>query len=1019
MLLLLLFFITAGGAWVYWNSPSIDTARPTIEHYLQQELELKELHLGELSWHWSGFLWLNVDRLDFASPDHGISYHNGSASVRIPLSVLFNGEIVPDKIRLQRGILDIQLDNSATAPLLPKQLILDGIQINWHASSGQDARGWHGELADVHLKLNASTRKVDATSPAFNLSAQWDEDGLPSQLNVHCKHTDWLPEPMRQYIKGSPQADITLRRYDKQSWNVEGSITSAQPISMRLGQQGDIYQFNSLTTKLQIQAGNNIKQTDPFSLKQIDIQALAWTLADHHISAKGQWQHGKLLLTADSDQLPMPLIWSWLQPLGDEEWQHWLTLMQHGIAKQASANLSLNWSEPLTSWPNTEAFASMQYQVQAQLEHADIALGVSNGSLRNTRATIDLDQDALVAHIEETTLPKELGHSSGSLRIPLDTLLLHITGTSNADVANLLRWFGPSQVNEWKWNKARANSHFELLWDPSEESPKEARITLQPDGEWNINVLKFPLQLSHGEVQWDQNSGLSLHGMHLSGKHMKGTFSFNAAAKNEVWKITSLQAQGTSDLAPLAAHFQLPMAHAGGTVTSILRFYNGQWSGKLDMTDASWEHLLGSDKKPGERFSLQYHGLLDMKAKLPTIYIDKLTSSGSHIKLHDGAGSINRSGLQMQLNGLHTPSFSGNLKIDVPFADNLIWKIDAKARYLNRNALPDSLDHSEKLIDKNWLLRADIDRFDWDDARMSGVHLRLASDNNSLGIMEAALIHTSQMDIMDVDARFTLPGEGRVELRKFSALFEKQTLTMSATLSPEIDGGMRWKGFAELHGDFGHLMNKGGLSNRFLEGDGRLLFSGQGLILKEQPWWQGLDGRLRMRVNQGRILEGGTLTTLLSAINLSQLPALLLGQRKDLTGPGIMYERLQMEAIMQDQTIHIRNVAMRSSAFDLVGQGNMDVDKNTIDLFLIAKPLQNLDALLSKIPLVRDLLGGRSHSLMRKVYHLSGPFTDAKVKAVRPREAGLSEAGIIERLFNIPNNWFGSAENKPPVQTGK
>jgi len=993
--------------------------RPNIENYLQQELELNELHLGELSWHWTGFLWLNVDRLDFASPDHGISYHNGSASVRIPLAVLFNGEIAPDKIRLQGGILDVQLDNSATAPLLPEQLILDSIQINWHSSSGQGTSDWHGELTDVHLKLNAATRKIEATSPAFTLSAQWDMDGLPRQLNVHCKHIDWLPEPIRQHLKGSPQADITLLRNDKQSWDMEGSITSAQPISIRLAQNDDIYQFNSLTAKIQIQTNNDIAQTDQFSLKQVDIDELAWSLADNQVSAKGQWKNGKLQLTADSDQLPMPLIWSWLQPLGDKEWQHWLKLMQHGIAKQASAKLSLNWPEPLKDGPNKKDFELMRYQVQVQLENADIALGISNGSLLNTRASVNLDQDALVAHIEDTTLPKELGHSSGSLRIPLDTLLLHITGTSNADVANLLRWFGPSLVNEWKWNKARANSHFELLWDPSEESPREARMTLQPDGVWNINVFKFPLQLSQGEVQWEQNRGLSLHEMHLSGKHMKGTFSFDAAAQGEKWKITSLQAKGTSDLAPLAAHFQLPIAHAGGTVSSSLRFYDGQWSGKLDMQNASWEHLLGSDKKPGELFSLQYHGLLDMSAKLPTIYIDKLTSAGNLIKLHDGAGSINRSGLQMQLNGLHTPSFSGNLKIDVPFDDNTVWKIDAKARYLNRNALPDTLDHAESLINKNWLLRADIERFDWDDARMSGVHLRLASDNNSLGIMEAALIHTTQMDIMDVDARFTLPGEGNVELRKFSARFEKQTLTMSATLSPETDGGMRWKGFAELHGDFGHLMNKGGLSSRFLEGDGHLLFSGQGLILKEQPWWQGLDGRLRMRVDQGRILEGGTLTTLLSAINLSQLPALLFGQRKDLSGPGIMYERLQMEAIMQNQTIHIRNVAMRSSAFDLVGQGNMNVDKNIIDLFLIAKPLQNLDALLSKIPLVRDLLGGRSHSLMRKVYHLSGPFTDAKVKAVRPREAGLSEAGIIERLFNIPNNWFGPGENKLPEQTGK
>jgi len=114
-----------------------------------------------------------------------------------------------------------------------------------------------------------------------------------------------------------------------------------------------------------------------------------------------------------------------------------------------------------------------------------------------------------------------------------------------------------------------------------------------------------------------------------------------------------------------------------------------------------------------------------------------------------------------------------------------------------------------------------------------------------------------------------------------------------------------------------------------------------------------------------------------------------------------------MEAIMQDKEIDIRNIAMRSTAFDVVGYGGMDIADNTIDLYLILRPLQNLDAVLSKIPLLRDVLGGQAHSLMRKVYHMHGPFTDAKVETMRPEEAGLKKAGIIEHLFSLPNIWFG------------
>jgi hypothetical protein len=124
-----------------------------------------------------------------------------------------------------------------------------------------------------------------------------------------------------------------------------------------------------------------------------------------------------------------------------------------------------------------------------------------------------------------------------------------------------------------------------------------------------------------------------------------------------------------------------------------------------------------------------------------------------------------------------------------------------------------------------------------------------------------------------------------------------------------------------------------------------------------------------------------------------------------------------MEAIMQNQNIHIRNVAMRSAAFDMIGHGSMDINKDEIDLYLITQPLQNLDALLAKIPLLRDILGGKSHSFMRKVYHMHGPFTHAKGETFTPKEENLASPGIIESLFSLPDNWFGTEKkNEMPVE---
>ena len=1004
VLLLLLLAASGFGSWLYWQAPGLDTLRPDIENYLSRNLELKEVHLGGLSWYWAGYLWLRSDSLDFISQQGDIAFHDGGVAVRIPFSALLTGNIQPDLIRLNGGTLELQHNDQAGAPMPTEQVILEDVTLNW------SYRQMQGSLPGLRLTLDGIHKRIDIASSALTLHAQLGDDGLPEQLNLSCNHINWLPQELRQQLKGDPAIDVVLQRTDRQKWQLNMAAKSELPITL-FPETIYTYSLNSIETELNI----TTRTEEPLALERVDISKAIWTLGNNTVAATGNWHAGVLSASASSESLAMPLIWSWLRPLGTEVWQNWLAMMQAGTAKQIKGELSLVWENPITTLPTAEAWQAMQYHLAADIEQADIALGLSEDFLLQTHAKVELDQEGLHAEILDAELPRQLGRSTGKLYIPWQTLELHVSGQSRVDVASLLRWLGPSQIHDWQWHQAQAESEFELVWHPSQAEPAQATASLKPIGIWDISILDAALKLSNGTAHWDQQHGLNISDMQFQTEHIDGSLSLATAADADgSWRITRVDATGNSDFTAMAAHFQLPVSHASGTIKTELHF-DKTWSGQVDMTDAGWQQLLGSSKKAGEAYRITYAGNIELNETLPTIHLTDLTSEGQALLIRNGAVRINRKAFTLKLDDLHTPSFSGSLDINIPF-DDTPWLLATKARYLNRNALPDALDHPDQLIDKSWLLVADIQRFDWNDAQMDGVHINLASAKNSVGLFEARKISTTQVTMTDVDARFSLPGNGKVDLRKLSAHVEKQFLTMSATLTPEVEGGMRWRGFAEISGNFGHLMTFGSLSKRFSDGDGHLLFSGQGIILRNQPWWQGIDGRLRLRADNGRILEGGTLTTLLAAFNLNELFKLLLGQRKDLTGPGMMYERLQMEAIMQNQDIQIRNVALRSSAFDLVGKGNMDIDKAEIDLYLIAQPLQNLDALLSKIPLLRDLLGGKSHSLMRKIYHMHGPFTDAKVEAVSAKDAGLDSPGIIDQLFNIPTEWFGSGDKKTAAE---
>jgi len=995
-------------AWVYWQTPGLDTIRPNIERYLQHDLNLKELQLGNLSWYWSGFLWIQADELNFTNLDESLAFHHGRVAVRLPLLAMLSGNVAPDRIRLSGGEIDVAFAASG-APAPVGQLILDHVTINWGYGD------LHGSIADLTLTLDGAKRSLKAAAPSLKLAGSLDQDGLLRELDLQCKDTGWLPESLRARLQGSALTGMHLKRSDQHSWQADFTLSSKAPVTIAPDARHS-FAFNSLEGELNITLDN----TETMQAERIDIKRLAWSLGENSITAHGSWQQGQLSLQAASGNLEMPLVWGWLHDLGDEQWRHWLTLMHTGHASRATGELKLAWALPLQQWPSDQAWQAMSYHLLADVEDADIALGISDDYLLQTRGQVDLNQDGLLATIAGTELPRGLGSSSGELRIPWDTLELDISGRAEADMAGLLKWLEPGIGADWQWHAARAKGTFKLLWDPSETEPKQASAVLEPLDTWHVSMFGQDLNLLAGSILWNKETGLTLNKMQIRADHMNAILSLAAspasvagpkpaAGTNKQWQLQSLDAHIQGKLSSLATRYQIPVSDVDGSISSTLH-YDGHWSGILDMQQAGWQHLLGSSKNIGEPFSLHYQGELKTVDGVPTVELSELQSRGNVLKLYGGSMSINRERIKARLKDMHTPSFSGSLAINVPF-DDKPWQADVRARYLNRNALPESLDHPQQLIDKRWILHANIDRFDWDEASMSGVRLNLSSQSDSVGEFEAAQIHTSQLDIMDVGARFTLPGQGRVELRKLAASVEKQHLLMSATLTPEEGGGMRWSGFTELEGDFGHLMKLGALSERFLGGRGHILFSGQGLILRDQPWWQGLDGRLRLRVDNGRILEGGSLTTLLAAINLSKLPALLFGKRDDLSGPGIKYERLQMEAIIQNQDIHIRNVAMRSTAFDLVGHGKLDIDQATIDLYLIARPLQNIDALLARVPLLRDIVGGAAHSFMRKVYHMYGPFTDAKVASVEPEQAGLASAGLIERMLALPNEWFGSEEN--------
>ncbi len=1001
VLFVLLAIVTVAvmAGWLF--APDLKEVRPEIEAFLKQELELKELKLGALSWYWAGSLGIKADASSFTNRDASVVVRDSRITVQILTMELLSGRFIPAGIRLSGGAIDVAVDAGSHSDHrgIPALVTLDDTELSWRYGE------YSGRLEHFTLLLDTEEQSLHARVPGARMSIQMGDQRFPEQVEISFSDLNWMPEIWRDKVSGSVAGEVSFKQTRAKHWNLDFALTSNEASPILFSILDTQWRFDSLKGKSVLESGSGEEL-----FKQLLFEPLELRSGESLIRAKAEWKAGQFILSATSPHVDMPLIWNGLRPLDDNRaWHAWLASMQGGVASDARAELSFSWAAPWKAQPSGSEWDSLQYHVTAHVEDADISLGLDQDAVVHTEADVELDQTGLKAIIVSTELPHAIGMAKGGLNILWDSLLIEVAGTAKADAGRLHAWLDADEAAQISWSAAAATAEFSIKWIPKEKLPRSVVLHLKPLAPWSLEVKDIPVEVPSGEVVWQLGEGIRFNELLWATPHLRGKADMVAKrGSSGAWKIVSMEARAEGPLSRLVGHFHLPIESAAGTLHTSLKF-DGRWHGNVDLKQASWLNLLGTEKAVGDSLNITYQGRSIEKQGAPTFLMEKIVCRDQLLRLR-GDGELSASGLRLNLKRLESRSFSGELAIFAPFGSDP-WELDVNADYLNRNALPATLPRSTELRQKSWALRAELKEFLWDDARIEGVTIRLASALNSTGVLKAKMLQSGDLTLNNVAAVFSMPGEGKIDLRSFEAGLDDLRLKLSATLTPGTQAGMLWKGFAKLEGNFGEMMKRAELSSLFENGDMYALFSGQGELLREQPWWQGLNGRLRLRVDDGRIMTGGTLTKFLAATNIADLPALFVGDREDLTKPGLGYERLQLEAVLHGKRAEIHQLAIRSSAMDVVGQGSMDMEQADIDLTFVIRPLQNLDALLSKVPLIRDMLGGAAHSFVRRVYRMHGPVANAEVTQVSTSEAGLSDPGMVEQLLTLPDRWFGKGNS--------
>lgn len=178
-------------------------------------------------------------------------------------------------------------------------------------------------------------------------------------------------------------------------------------------------------------------------------------------------------------------------------------------------------------------------------------------------------------------------------------------------------------------------------------------------------------------------------------------------------------------------------------------------------------------------------------------------------------------------------------------------------------------------------------------------------------------------------------------------------------------------------------------------------------------FWRNLEGSLTLGMRDGRIGRYTSVAKLLALLNVGQLLEL---KGPELAADGMPYQRLTANFKIQRGMARTENLVLDSAAMKVNAVGSINLVDDTVDLTVAVKPFQNVDHIITNIPIAGWLLGGKERSLLVAYFRVTGPLADPEVEAIPLWSVGRSVFGIFKNLLEIPEVLTGPYEDLPPQQ---
>jgi uncharacterized protein YhdP len=162
-------------------------------------------------------------------------------------------------------------------------------------------------------------------------------------------------------------------------------------------------------------------------------------------------------------------------------------------------------------------------------------------------------------------------------------------------------------------------------------------------------------------------------------------------------------------------------------------------------------------------------------------------------------------------------------------------------------------------------------------------------------------------------------------------------------------------------------------------------------------------GNVRLRLEKGSLRKFNVLSKMFSILNVSQL---LKFQLPDMVADGMPYNEIKGSFAISDGGIVTNDLFIASDAINVSLVGKADIVKEDLNFTIGVQPLQTVDKVVNRIPVVGWLLTGKGKDFLTAYFEAKGKWSNPQVSAIPAKSLGKGVLNVFRRVFELPVRLF-------------